>query len=58
MSDPINLNIDPQTTGQSIGSLMQLTAQAAPAVQGYFQNKIIIQKNLIYNQRIVFDSIE
>jgi hypothetical protein len=39
MSDPINLNVDPQTTGQSIGSLMQLTAQAAPAVQGYFQNK-------------------
>lgn len=39
MADPINLNIDPQTTGQSIGSLMQLTAQTAPAVMGYFQNK-------------------
>jgi len=39
MSEPINLNIDPQTTGQSIGSLMQVAAQAAPAVQGYFNNK-------------------
>ena len=38
-NDPINLNIDPQTTGQSIGSLMQLTAQGAPAVQGYFNNR-------------------
>ncbi len=38
--EEINLNqLGPQTTGQSIGSIMTLAAKAAPAVMGYFQSK-------------------
>ena len=41
MSDEnTNLNqLGPQTTGQSIGSIMAVAAQTAPAVMGYFQNR-------------------
>jgi len=53
-NDPINLNQLPdQTTGQSIGSLMSLTAKASPAVIGYFQSKNARELADIEQQKIL-----